>query len=65
MGLKLKQEFESVWIKDPFSSNTIWTKTIPQEMYIHLCKHGFNNMFEDEIKIEPIKYVKDNTKFNK
>jgi hypothetical protein len=57
--LKLKSEFESVWIKDPFGPNQLWTKEIPESMYAHLANHGYSQLFEEDvpaiIKATPVK----------
>ena len=48
--LKLKSEFESVWIKDPFGPNQLWTKEIPESMYAHLVNHGYPQLFEEDVQ---------------
>lgn len=58
--LKLKTEFESVWIKDPFGPNQLWTKEIPESMYAHLANHGYAQLFEEvptvvTVKATPVK----------
>ena len=49
--LKLKTEFESVWIKDPFGPNQLWTKEIPESMYAHLANHGYSQLFEEDVPV--------------
>ena len=46
--LKLKTEFQSSWIKDPFGPNQLWMKEVPESMYPHLSIHGYSNLFEEE-----------------
>lgn len=57
--LKLKPEFESVWIKDPFGPNQLWTKEIPETMYAHLCNHGYAQLFEEDLPIIKTTVIKD------
>jgi hypothetical protein len=53
--LKLKSEFESVWIKDPFGPNQLWTKEIPESMYAHLANHGYSQLFEEDVQTVTVK----------
>jgi hypothetical protein len=44
--MKLKKQYESIWIKDPFGPGDVWTKSIPESMYAHYYTHGYSTMFD-------------------